>query len=387
MADDSKHSRRALLSLIAGSTVAGTAGASARTHRKTTASTQQPTSVEQVVQDQYTAVSLVTDVSASGDTVLFGFGNGDLVMYDANRQSELLPFTMSSGISHIQIEGATNTAALAWMDADIYGSLDLTTQDGPIIEHPGLWDIAMATEDATMASVSSPIDGQGSVMLATEDGQQWRDNFDEAAASSVDITADGEAIAVGGTQYWTDGVEQAGTPGVMLYNSEGDQQWTYETDLNVISTQINAESECVVAGTEDGQIFALDLDGELRWEDPLAGGWPYISRDGSTVINSTIEGVIQAYDSMTGDEQWSTEIGSVAGEDISVNEDGTRVLASVRTDGEIYVVEESGVIWENTYNVGPAVGALSGTGGTWSVGIQETEEQTGRVEIYEDSAA
>ncbi|WP_256393747.1 outer membrane protein assembly factor BamB family protein [Natronoarchaeum rubrum] len=387
MVTNIKHARRAFLSLIAGSTLAGTAGASAQTHRNPSPSTEQPTSIEQVVQDQYTAVSLVTDVSASGDTVLFGFDNGDLVIYDPNRQSEIFPFSVNSGISHIQIEEATNTAALAWMDADLYGSLDLTSQDGPVVEHPGLWDIAMASEDATMASVSSPIDGQGSVILATEDGQQWRDNFDEAAANSVDITADGDSIAVGGTHYWVGATEREGTPGVMLYDSEGEQQWVYETELDVIATQINAESECVVAGTEDGQIFALDLDGELRWEDPLAGGWPYISRDGSTVITSTIEVAIQAYDSTTGEELWSTEIGAVAGEDISVTEDGTRVLASARTEGEIYVVEESGVIWENAYDVGPAVGALSGTGGTWSVGIQQNEEQTGRVEIYEDSAA
>ena|GEM_PF-4901696 len=346
---------------------------------------RQQTSVEQVVQDRYTAVSLVTDVSASGDTVLFGFGNGDLVIYDANRQSELLPFTENSRISHIQIEEATNTAALAWMDADIYGLLDLTTQDGPVIEHPGLWDIAMASEDATIASVSSPIDGQGSVMLATEGGQQWRDNLDEAAASSVDITADGETIAVGGTQYLVGALEQEGTPGVMLYDSDGEHQWTYETDIDVIATQINAESECVVAGTDDGQLLVLDFAGELLWEDQQLVGWPYISNDGSTVINSTVEGTIQAYDTATGEEQWTTETETIASGDLSVNEDGTRVLASARTEGEVYLVEESGILWENAYDVGPAVGALSGTGRTWSVGIQQTEEQTGRVEIYEES--
>jgi len=371
--------------MIGGGTLAGVATASRRNRDHSRRTASQSTNVEQVVGDSYNVSGLTTDVSSSGETIAFGFSNGDLVIYDADRQSETLGFDAGAGLTDIQIEEDNSTVALAWLDASLYGPIDLTTQNGPLIEHTGLWDIAMATESATLASVSQPIEGQGSVTLATEDGQQWEDNLDDASALSVDITSAGETIAVGAAQYWVDTIEQAGTPRVLLYDREGEEQWSYETDIGVLSTHIDTSTERVIAGTDSDQLLALDLEGELIWEKQQDGGWVQLSGDGSTVVSSTIDGHIRAFDSETGDEQWSVEIGIWANEFVSVSETGNRVLAAARPGEEVYVVSPNGIVWEETYAVGPAVGAISGTGDTWSVSIQNNEDQTGRVEIYEES--
>jgi len=382
---NTKRTRRTVLSIIGGGTLAGVATASGRNRNHGRLAASQSTDVEQVVGDSYNVPGLTTDVSGSGETIAFGFDNGDLLINDADRQSEILGFNTGSGLTDIQIKEDNDMAALAWLDVSLYGPLDLTTQDGPLIEHTGLWDIAMAAESATLVSVSQPIEGQGSVMLATEDGQQWEDDFDDASALSVDITSAGETIAVGAAQYWVDTIEQAGTPGVLLYDSEGEQQWSYETDIGVLSTHIDTSTERVIAGTDYDQLLALDLEGELIWDKQQDGGWVQLSGDGSTVVSSTADGVVRAFDTETGDEQWSVEIGVWANEFVSVSEAGDRVLAAARPGEEVYVVSPDGIVWEETYATGPAVGAISGAGDTWSVSIQNTDEQTGRVEIYEES--
>ncbi|WP_179747471.1 PQQ-binding-like beta-propeller repeat protein [Natronoarchaeum philippinense] len=377
--------RRSVLSLIAGATVTGTASAAQRAKERRVDATTQSASVDRVASDEYDAVSLVTDVSASGDRVLFGFENGDLVSYGANRQATPIPFDVGSTLSHIEFERAADTAAVAWMDAEVYGQLTLATRDGPVIEHPGLWDLAVAAADGAIASVSSPIEGPGSVMLSTEAGQSWVVDVENAAGGSVDISAAGKFIAVGATQYLGTGEALAGQPGVVLYDGSGAQQWAHETGVDVIAVQIDAEAERVVAGTYDGRLLALDLAGNLVWEDELLVTWPRISSDGSTVVSTGSDGVVRAYDPVTGDERWTTETGASLGNDTSVTDDGTRVLAAARTEGEIFVVEESGVVWERAYGIGPAIGEIAADGRTWSVGIQNSDAQTGRVEIYRQS--
>ena len=223
-------------------------------------------------------------------------------------------------------------------------------------------------------------------MLSTEAGQEWVVDVENAAGGSVDISAAGEFIAVGAAQYFGAGESLAGTPGVVLHDRTGARQWNYKTDTDVIAVQIAAAQERVVASTYDGRLLALDLAGNLVWEDELPVTWPRISGDGSTLVTTGSDGVVRAYDPVTGDERWTTETGASLGNDTSITDDGSRVLASARTEGEIVVVEESGVVWETAYGVGSAVGEIAADGRTWSVGVQNSEAQTGRVEIYRQNS-
>jgi len=94
---------------------------------------------------------------------------------------------------------------------------------------------------------------------------------------------------------------------------------------------------------------------------------------------------VVAVDTETGDERWSTDVGAFAFEDISVSDDGTRVLVAQRTEGQVFVIEEGEVIWNESYDGRPVTGDISGDGTTWSVIIQDNDDQSAQMEIYRET--
>lgn len=340
--------------------------------------------IDRVASDTYSESGLVTDVSESGDTVLFGFDDGNLMVYDAERDGELVPLGIDRSVSHIEIDEDANTATVGWMDAHAYGVIDLTENDGPAIQHPGLWDVDTAADGSTVASVSSPTEGTGSVGLSSDGDVRWETQFEDATALSVAITAGGDYIAVGAAHYWTDS-DRRGTPGVKLYDADGTEQWTHETAEDVLSIDVDADREIVVAGTDDGKTIVLDFEGNVVRETDEYGGWVFLSGDGSTVVTSEADGTLLAVDAETGEERWTTDLGTWAADGVSVSDDGSRVLAADRAGGDVFVIEEGDVIWEASYEVGPAAGAISGDGSTWSVIVQNNDDGTARVELYRES--
>ena len=379
------HSRRTVLSALAGGSLAGVTSATEQGVKSLRRTGIQEDGIEQVIDETYGDPGLVTDVSNSGEWVLFGLSTGDIVSYGGARDSDLLPVDAGSAVSHIQVEDEIDTAALAWMDGYLYGPMELPAGTGPLYEHPGIWDIAMVPDEQLIASVSHPTEGIGSVGLTSEDGIEWESPLENASALSVDITDDGNHIAVGGAHYWVDALDRTGTPGIMLYDDEGERQWLHETEEDVLSAHVDADRELVVAGTDDRQIIVLDFDGEIVWETDEYGSWVKLSGDGSTVVSAEIDDTVQALDAETGDEVWTAEIGGWADEDVSVSNDGDRAIAADRINGEVHVVEAEGVLWEESYDVGPAIGALSGDGETWSVMVQNNVDETAHVEIYEEN--
>ncbi|MDG5762092.1 hypothetical protein QA600_22515 [Natronococcus sp. A-GB1] len=62
------------------------------------------------------------------------------------------------------------------------------------------------------------------------------------------------------------------------------------------------------------------------------------------------------------------------------------MLVADRGNGEIAAVGSGDLIWKNSYDVGPAVGAISGDGSTWSISVQDNDNQSGEVEIYREES-
>lgn len=340
--------------------------------------------IDQIADERYETSGLLTGVSDSGDVALFGFDDGNLMIFDDDRDGEVIPLGASLGVSHIEINEDAGTAAVAWMSDNSYGLLDLADGDGPTIRHPGLWDIDMAADGHTIVSVSYPIEGSGSVGLSDDGNVEWETDLEDAAGESVAISDDGEHIAVGAIRYADSGGEQQGTPGVRFFDSDGNEQWTHETQEGVISVNINADRQLVVAGTDDGRTVVLDFEGEVLWETEDFGGWVFLSDDGSTLVTSEPNEVI-AVDVETGDERWTSNPGFWASDQVSVSDDGSRVLVAEMAAGNLAVIESGEVIWERSTDVGPATGSLSGDGSTWSVIIQNNIDESAEIEIYRDS--
>lgn len=342
--------------------------------------------IEQRASETYSTSGLVTGLSPDGETVLFGFGDGNVMVYDEQRDGDVINLGADRSVSHLQVSEDGTTGTVGWMDADMYGSLDLTEDDGPALQHPELWDLDATADGTTIASVSSPITGPGTVAASANGEIQWETDLSESVGQTVAITDEGDYVAVGAGRYSGDDIERYGSAGVKLYDSTGAEQWTHETDEDVISVNIDSERELVVAGTDDGKTIVLDLEGNVVWETDSYGGWVYLSSDGSTIVTSEGDGTLHAVDAETGDEQWTASLGFWGAEDVSVSDNGDRVLVADRGNGEIAVVDSGNLIWENSYDIGPAIGAISGDGSTWSISVQDNDNQSGEVEIYRDES-
>lgn len=339
-------------------------------------------SVDQIISDTYETSGLATALSQTGDVILYGFDDGNVMVYDDERDGEVLDLDIDQRVTHILVTEEPDTAVLGWMDANTYGLHTLSTGEESVLQHQGLWDIDATPDTERMVSVSSPTEGPGSVLLGNNNGEVvWETSFDDAAGHSVAITDDGEHAAVGAATYTDADGNFVGTPGVKLYTGEGTEQWAYETAEDVLSVNINGDRELVVGGTNDGKTIVLDFGGNLVWETEEYGGWVFLSYDGSTIVTSARGGIL-AVSAEDGAEQWFTDDVPPAFDDMSVSNTGSHVITARRGEGGVFVIDQGDVIWEKNYDVGPAVGQISGDGSTWSISIQNNDDESGPVEAY-----
>ena len=337
--------------------------------------------VERVFEDTYDEPGLATGVSHSGETVLFGFDDGNVMLVDAERDGSVTRIPIERSVSHVLVRETAGTAVLGWMDADLFGFFDLAIEDGPAIQHPELWDLD-ATPDATaVASVSQPPGGPGSVALSGDDGEvRWETRFDDAVGETVAIADDAAHVAVGTVRYGQYG-EVGGSPGVHLFDGDGEQRWRHDSDKGVLSVGIDADRERVAAGTDAGDVLALDFEGEPLWEVADAGAWPVLADDGATVVSSDV-GETVALDAATGEERWRVGTDVWAAEDLSISADGSRALLAVRGEADFALVDDGEVRWSASEDVGPGIGALAGNGQTWTTTVTDLDAEESIVSSY-----
>lgn len=343
----------------------------------------QQVSVEQVLSETYDGTGLATGLSESGGTMLFGFDDGNLLLYDSSRDGVVVPLAIDRSVSHIDVRQSANTAVIGWMDAHSFGFLDLTETEGSGIEHPGLWNLD-TTPEADTATVSYPVAGAGSLVFSTpSDGIQWETPLTDAAGYDVAITDDAGYVAVAASQY-NEGVGFAGSPATLLFDGEGTELWRHDHAEDVISVGIDADRELVVAGTNDGQTIVLDFDGDVQWRTAGVGGWVELSADGSRLLVTTPP-TLSAFDPESGEEFWTADVGLVMGEETTVAGDGSRAFVANRAGAEFSVVEEGEVIWSESSDVGPGVGALAEDGRTWSTNVTDLDTESSALGAYRTS--
>ncbi|MFC7232977.1 PQQ-binding-like beta-propeller repeat protein [Saliphagus sp. GCM10025308] len=310
------------------------------------------------------------------------------MVFDGDRDGNLVSIDVDQSVTHILVHEETNTAVLGWRDADLFGLLDLEGETNSLIEHPGMWDIDSSENAELIASVSSPIATTGSVELVDNEGAVlWESNFDDATGFTVAITDEGEYVTIGTARYWGGGIEPTGQPGIRLYDNSGTNLWRYDHDENVISIGISSEHELVVAGTDDGTLIVLDIDGNVLWETTEYGGWVVLSNDGETILTSEPDGMLYAIDSRNGDQRWETDLGMWVDEDISVSDDGSRAFVADRGEAEFAVIDEGETIWTESHDIGPGLGSMAGNKSAWSTIVTDLDEESSHVYTYRDPEA
>lgn len=347
----------------------------------------EPGEIEQVVSETLDEQGLGAGVSEKGELVVFGLDTGTLVVFNENGHRRNHPLAIDQGLTHIIVSEQPNHAVVASIDDHTFGGFDLSGSLDWGFRFQGLWDIDATPDYTKVAAVSAPFEGTGAVGVVEDGEVKWETEFERSTGLSVDISDDAEYVAVGAEGYYS-GANRFGSNGIILFSGDGERLWFYETNEAVLSVNIDVERELIIAGTDDGKIIALDLDGEKVWEKDEYGGWVFLSDDGSTLISSELE-LLLAFDPETGDELWRVEVPGYPGDSpgypgdsISVSDDGTRVLAVSRFTGDAVLVDEGEVIWSKSNPEGPAMGAISSDGMTWGVILQDNDDGTATVEVY-----
>lgn len=341
---------------------------------------------EEVATGTYDEPGHVVDLSTSAETAVFGFDDGNVKVFDDERDGDVLQLEIDRSVSHVQVQERANAAGLAWIDAETFAFLDLQTDETTVVEYDGMWDIDTTSGAEFIAAVTQPTEGIGSVALADDDGVLvWEAPLNDATGWSVAVTDDREFVAVAAGAYFEGDVEPTGTPSVSLYGEEGTEVWRHTHDEDVTAVEIDANREFVAAGTDDGSIIVLDFAGEVVWETDAYGGEIDLSADGSSILTWDVDEGFLALETETGDERWSVDIGIMPSEYISISDDGSRALGADRLESEIVVVEEGEVIWTESYEDRSVAGALSGDGDDWAALVSDLDEGTSDVEIFRDN--
>lgn len=375
--------RSAYLRALGAVAVTGLGGVHHTTSARATPTQQadeQEIEVDQLFSKTIDDLGLATSVSDTGETMAYGLADGTVIRTDETGDLKRHPFGATMSATDIYLSDADERMIILWQDNELFGC---ATYDGDPLwayEYRGLWDIDTTADLSTAAAVTSPIEGPGRVGLATADSIEWDQPLEEAAAWATAITNSGSHVAVGATEYSPESGEFGGTPGVLLFDKNGDKLWHHETAVDVISIGIDEDRDLIAAGTDDGQLLVFDFDGDVTWSND-DGGYIHLSGDGGTIVSSGLSG-LTAYDAEDGDERWTAEFDYWPSEDVTVSEDGTRAFAAYRPDATATIVEEGEVIWTDAHDIGPGVGAIAASGDTWSVMVENIDDETALLEAY-----
>jgi outer membrane protein assembly factor BamB len=162
-------------------------------------------------------------------------------------------------------------------------------------------------------------------------------------------------VVVGSTAYFgaNDGVLRA------MDVDSGDLRWTFETD-GAIRSEVLAVDDGLYVSSDDGNFYALTLDGDLLWTAEIGSGdradyfFNYGSRAesaGSILIVASGDGVVHAVERETGAERWTFDTLGPVQTNIAIGEG----LAFVSSDyGTVYALDLATGKKEWARGTGPA---------------------------------
>jgi outer membrane protein assembly factor BamB len=122
--------------------------------------------------------------------------------------------------------------------------------------------------------------------------------------------------------------------------------WSYDTNSPLLSSPTIGPDGTVYVGSEDGRLFAVDIDGNLRWThtaDAFLYSSPAVSADGNTIFVGSGDGVLCAL-GRDGSELWTFEttgfglMGGAIFASPAIGSDGTVYLGALG-DPNLYALD------------------------------------------------
>ena len=327
----------------------------------------------------FDGAGLATGVSETGEFMVFSPSPGRIIFVDEDGNAELHDTGFWSTASYIKARESTGLIDIAWIDQDVVVTAE---RDGQIVyayESADLWDVDSTTDMQTHVVVTSPVEGEGALGYGQDGEVQWTTRLEDSVGETVAISAEGAFVIVGCGEYQM-GTDYVGWNGVQCFDDSGSLLWQHETDMMVLSVGIHRDGNFVVAGTNAGTCVALDLDGSELWKTEEIGAWVKLADDGESVASSPQDGRYVCLDT-EGELVREVDTGLWAGWDFEISEDGSAAIIADRTE-ELVVVKENEIIWDTSHDSGPAIGAISGDGESWSVMVQDNEEEDSLLHGY-----
>ncbi len=284
-------------------------------------------------------------VAASGDTLVVGTQEGQLLAIDKNDASTFAAWPVD--LRGEEDQRAIYGAPVIDGDAVFAGAYDGTLYAFDLQGQPTRW-IDMRLGDRMVGGPT--LEGKtivvGSVTITDDDG-------DEGTLWALDAdTGDTLWRFTTPGPIWTtptvaDGLVFIGTLNKMIYAvnlSDGQKAWEFETGGGVVAKPLAANG-LVYVGAFDSVFYALDADtGAEVWRFEEAEKWFWggaIGRDNLVLVPS-LDGNLYALDATSGFPQWKFETeGSIVGSPVIV---GDLIAVPIADGGEskIALVELNG---------------------------------------------
>lgn len=347
------------------------------TEDNTTGETAQPTSAEtekptnqQLFSQRFSVRAISIDENYDGSTTCIEMSSGNLHFYD--REGDVTKHVSHKEDSAFVTVSDSGDKAVVTRDGDSEVTMVEKGGEENHLTYSNEWWAVQATGNLDRVAVSNfPQSGTGNISYVKNEEELWERDLADSVGYSLALSESGSRIAVGAAKYWesVDSNESVGMSGVILLNEDGDQIWEYDTgpgtESDVISIEISDKSEIIAAGLDDGRLVALDLQGELLWEKESLGGWITMSREGSTIVTPTANGLVALDPS--GNEIWRNNSYTGLGEFVSVDEKGNRVIVSNFSGENVSVFEQGEKMWTHSYGrLGPGY-SISEDGSAWGV--------------------
>lgn len=183
-----------------------------------------------------------------------------------------------------------------------------------------------AAVDRDRAYVGS-FDGNVYALDVSNGAEAWRTSTGYEVVSSPAVAEGLVVVGSGGL--------------VALDAATGVQRWRFETDQPVVSSPVVAAST-VFVGSNDGNVYAVDLDGRQRWRFATGGAVqssPAVA-DGVMYVGSN-DGMLYAIDADRGTLRWRASLGAavqsspaVADGVVYVGTNGDALVALDASDGQ-----------------------------------------------------
>jgi outer membrane protein assembly factor BamB len=187
--------------------------------------------------------------------------------------------------------------------------------------------------------------------------------------SAPSLTPDGKNIIVGNANPNGPHTIFAADP------ATGAKIWPYEGAKAAWMASPLVTADSIYAPNNDGNLYALDLNGQLRWKKIGAkhGLWSQPVTDGKAIYVASLDHVLYALDPQTGETIWQIEVDNAVLGHPAISEDGKLFLGTL--SGNLYAINASDgqKLWQAALKGGIwSTPALSGS--TLYVGtVQETK--------------